>query len=161
MSYNEQLQRIWRQYEAEHGSAPATVRDVVQWAVNRGLLRIPNFDPYEKLSEHMANALREEYRLDEHGRKYRVNHAITITADGGIQRTIWAVLGEAPPELFERGFLQRRSQIMGACYQLAVDIHAFNEIYGAKDESFQPVQLSFDFGTEVDALMKRAERTAA
>ena len=35
--YKEQLQRIWHQYESEHGSVPATAREAVAWGLSKGL----------------------------------------------------------------------------------------------------------------------------
>src|SRR5579883_3026134 len=93
-TYNEQLQRIWHQHEAENGQVPSTLREAVAWAVSKGLLQAPKFDPLDKLAEDMATA-RAETRVDQYGRKYRVNHAVRVTK-AGVQYTFWADLDHAP-----------------------------------------------------------------
>src|SRR5271154_4923893 len=89
-TYNSQLQRAWHEYEKVNGAAPATTREAVQWAVNQGMIQLPETDPFAKLAEDMAKALREEYAVDARGRRYRVNHAVRITK-AGVQYTFWAM----------------------------------------------------------------------
>ena len=116
-TYNEQLQRVWHSYEAEHGYLPATMRDAVKWGVAQRMIEAPTPDPYEKLVEDMARALREEYGTDHLGRRYRKNHAVRVTK-GGVQHTMWAIMGNAPREHMQKAFIQRREQIVGDCVQL-------------------------------------------
>lgn len=69
-TYKESLQRIWHQYEREHRQVPATLRDAVQWGVQRGLIGLPENDPYAKLAEDMAAALGEEYATNSNVEAY-------------------------------------------------------------------------------------------
>jgi len=143
-TYNEQLQNIWRIYESRNDRAPATAREAVEWGVREGLIELPQLDPYDKLAEDMSRALREEYRTDEHGRRYRVNHAVRVTK-AGVQYTFWAIMGYAPREHMEKAFAQRREQIIGDCVQLKTDVDVYNEMN--KDED--PIQLILDFTDDV------------
>lgn len=101
-TYKEQLQKAWHEYEKDHGSVPATARDAVQWAVERGLIAEPEVDPLAKLAADMADALREEYATDAQGRRYRVNHAVRVTK-AGVQYTFWAMMKEVARENWTLG----------------------------------------------------------
>lgn len=144
-TYKEQLQKAWHEYEKDHGSVPATARDAVQWAVERGLIAEPEVDPLAKLAADMADALREEYATDAQGRRYRVNHAVRVTK-AGVQYTFWAMMKDAPREHMQKAFIQRREQIVGDCVQLATDVEAYNAIKSDQP----PIPMLFDFRDDVD-----------
>lgn len=146
----EQLQQLWRVYEHDHDHAPASAREVVEWAVNEGKLELPTIDPLDVLAGQMARALREEYKTDEEGRRYRVNHAVRVTKNG-VQTTFWGIMGFAHRSHMERAFTQRREQIIGDCLQLQIDVDAYNGM----NPSEKPVQLVLNFTDDV------AERRAA
>lgn len=144
-TYKEQLQKAWHAYEKEHGSVPATTRDAVQWAVERGLIAEPEVDPLAKLAADMADALREEYATDAQGRRYRVNHAVRVSK-AGVQYTFWAIMKDAPREHMQKAFIQRREQIVGDCVQLATDVEAYN----AMKSDQPPIPMLFDFRDDVE-----------
>lgn len=144
MSRNEQLQRIFRQYEEEHGRMASTTREACIWGVKNGLLLLQTADPYDRLADEMSRALREEYAVDAEGRRYRVNHAYRATR-AGIQLTLWARLGVSEPDNVHRALMQRREQIVGDCFQLKVDVDVFNDMYPDR----KPVQLILDFKDDV------------
>ena len=143
-TYNEQLQRVWHSYEAEHGYLPATMRDAVKWGVAQRMIEAPTPDPYEKLVEDMARALREEYGTDHLGRRYRKNHAVRVTK-GGVQHTMWAIMGNAPREHMQKAFIQRREQIVGDCVQLSTDVEVYNDLNRDKP----PIPMLFDFRDDI------------
>jgi hypothetical protein len=141
---NEELQRLWRRYENETDKLPASARQVVEWAVQKQLIALPDIDPYDILAGEMARALREEYETDEKGRRYRVNHAVRVTRSG-VQTTFWAIMGFAPRAHMQRAFTQRRNQIIGECCQLKTDVDAYNDM----NSSEKPIQLILDFTDDV------------
>lgn len=143
--YYEQLQRVWHAYERLHGYVPATARDAVRWGVSQGMIELQPVDPYDRMSEDMAKALREEYGIDSKGRRYRKNHAVRVTK-AGVQLTMWAMLGVAPREHMQKAFIQRREQIVGDCVQLHVDVEVYNDLH--KDEP--PIQMLLDFRDDVE-----------
>lgn len=144
-TYKQTLQRAWHAYENEHGTVPATAREAVQWAVQQGLIEMPEVDPYAKLAEDMATALREEYATDAKGRRYRVNHAVRVTK-AGVQYTFWAMMKDAPREHMHKAFAQRREQIVGDCVQLSTDVDAYNDM-----NADQPaIPMLFDFRDDVE-----------
>jgi hypothetical protein len=144
--YNEQLQRVWHQFEEERGPVPGTARDAVVWGIERGLIEPPEVDPLAKLAEDMSNALREEYATDREGRRYRVNHAVRMTK-AGVQLTMWAIMRpEMPPSHMRKAFIQRREQIVGDCFQLATDV----DVYNAMRSDQPPIQMVFDFRDDIE-----------
>lgn len=144
-TYNEQLQKVWRDFERESGYAPASPRDALKWGVARGMLELPVTDPYDRLVEDMSRALREEYATDRLGRRYRVNHAVRVTR-AGVQLTMWAIMGNAPRAHMQKAFIQRREQIVGDCVQLATDVEVYNDLNGDQP----PIQIPFDFRDDVE-----------
>lgn len=140
----EVFQDFWRAYEHEHDHAPASARDVVDWAVRERGLALPRIDPRDVLAAQMSRALREEYATDSQGRRYRVNHAMRATKNG-VQLTIWGVLGYAPHLHMHRAFTQRREQVIGDLVQLQVDI----EVYTEMTPHETPIQLVLDFTDDV------------
>ncbi|HWA28562.1 MAG TPA: hypothetical protein VG734_23135 [Lacunisphaera sp.] len=146
---NEHLQRLWHQYERENGGVPASPREVVRWAMAKGLIAAPPVDVVGTLAEEMARALREEYRTDSQGRRYRVNHSVKISRDG-VQTSLWAELEAAPHEHMVKAFAERRRQIVGDCLQLKVDVDVYNENH--REPAKPPVQLVLDFEDDVAEL---------
>src|SRR5689334_8864651 len=155
MKKNELLQSVWQRYENEHDRLAATAREVVEWGVQEGLLRLPDIDPYDILAEDMSRALREQYATDSKGRRYRVNHAVRITK-GGVQYTFWAILGYADRPHMQRAFTQRREQIVGDCVQLKTDVDAYNDM----NKDAEPIQLILDFTDDVDERLGPTEEAA-
>ena len=144
-TYNEQLQRTWRLYEEQHGHPAASAREVVVWGVSEGLISLAHRDPYNQLAEDMSRALREHYGTDTKGRRYRVNHAVRVYKNG-VQITFWAMMDFAPRSHMEKAFTQRREQIVGDCYQLKVDVEAYNDAHS--DQPGLPLILDFTHDIE-------------
>ena len=144
MTENEQFQQLWKRYESDNDYKPSSAREVVDWAVDEGLLELPKLDPKDALANKMARALRQEQAVDENGRHYRVNHAVRITKDG-VQHTFWGIMGFATHEHMERSFTQRREQIIGDCFHLKIDV----DVYNVKNSSAEQIPLELDFTEDV------------
>jgi hypothetical protein len=149
----EQLKRAWQLYELENNREPTALREVCDWAVARGILEPPDVDPMDVLASSMQKALREDYRTDEFGRRYRANHAVRITK-AGVQHTLWALLDYAPREFMEKAFAQRRKQIVDDCFQLKTDV----DVYNHKSSEAKPIQLILDFTEDVEELQAFSRR---
>lgn len=143
--YYDDLQKIFHQYELKHDRMPSALREVIAWAATEGLLKAPDIDPFDKLAEDMAKALREEYQIDAYGRKYRLNHAVRITKSGA-QFTFWANMHTAPRPHMEKAFAQRRKQIVGDCLQLKTDVDVYNDA----NPTETPIQMILDFTYDVE-----------
>jgi hypothetical protein len=142
---NEKLQHAWHLFEKENGHLAASAREASIWAVNEGLISLPEIDPYDALADEMARALREEYATDREGRRYRVNHAVRVTRRG-VQYTMWSMLQSAPREHIQKAFIQRREQVVGDLVQLQTDVDAYNAMH----KSVEPIQLVLDFNADVE-----------
>jgi len=157
---NELLQKIWHRYDNRREHKPSSAREAVEWAVAEQLLQLPEIDPYDYLAGQMSNALRDEYRTDQHGRRYRVNHAVRVTK-GSVQYTFWATMGYAPHSHMEKAFTQRREQIVGDNLQLKTDVDVYNELNLGKRPL---VQLILDYTEDVaerEELLRMRLRGAA
>jgi len=108
------------------------------------LVTLPEIEPLDILADQMARALRTEYKTDEQGRRYRVNHAVRVTRLG-VQTTFWAIMGFAPREYMEKAFVQRREQIVGDCLQLKTDVDVYNDL----NQDVEPIQMILDFTDDV------------
>ncbi len=143
--FYEQLQHVWHAYEKAHGYLPATAREACMWGVSQGMIEAPEYDPYDRLAEDMSRALRDEYATDQLGRRYRKNHAVRVTK-GGVQYTMWAILGHSAREHMHKAFIQRREQIVGDCVQLSTDVEVYNDLHKERE----PIQILMDFRDDVE-----------
>lgn len=141
----ERLQQIWHKYDTDREHKPTSAREAVEWAVSEGLIELPEVDPYDVLAGQMAQALRDEYKVDSQGRRYRVNHAARITK-GGVQYTFWGVMGFASHEHMQRAFAWRREQIIGDNLQLKIDVDVYNDMVSGKHPA---IQLVLDYTEDV------------
>jgi hypothetical protein len=141
----EQLQQIWHKYDSEREHKPTSAREAVNWAVSEGLLELPEVDPYDVLAGQMSQALRDEYKADSQGRRYRVNHAVRVSK-AGVQYTFWGMMGFASHDHMERAFAQRRDQIIGDNLQLKTDVDVYNDLNKGKRP---PIQLVLDYTEDV------------
>ena len=141
----ERFQQIWHKYDAEREHRPTSAREAIEWAVKEGLLELPDIDPLDVLASQMADFLRTEVKVDEKGRRYRVNHAMRVTK-GGVQYTFWGVMGFASHEFMERSFAWRREQIVGDNLQLKIEVDVYNDMVRGKHP---PIQLVMDYTEDV------------
>jgi hypothetical protein len=95
----------------------------------------------------MANALRQDKRIDEEGRTYRAKLSVR-TSIGGTQLSLWADADLAHRSFVERSVHQQRRQIAGDCYQLKQNVDHFNFARGDGN----PIQLVLDFTDDVTEL---------
>ena len=160
-SRKEQLLKIWHQYDSRQDHKPSSLRQAVAWAFEEGLLEPPEPDPIGDTAELMGQAIREEYKTDSQGRRYRVNHAVRVTKSG-VQYTFWGVMGFAKPEHFERAFAQRRDLIVGESFQLKIDVDVFNDLNAGNHPAFQLVlDYTDDVAERVELMLRHYTRRVA
>ena len=146
-NYNEQMQRIWKEYEKAGMQIPATAKDVAAWAIHNKLWEPRKSDIVSQCADDLATALRGEFRMDKKGRKYRAKHAVRKSVDG-VQLTLWADIDKAPRTHMEQAFAQRRKQVVGDCFQLKTDVDCYND---ARTQE-EPIQMILDFTQDVEEL---------
>lgn len=146
-TFNQQLIDVFDRYAAEVDASPTPLEDVAEWAVTRGLYR-PNLKTVVQLCrEDMANALRQDKRIDEEGRTYRAKLSVR-TSIGGTQLSLWADADLAPRSFIEKSVDQQRRQIASDCFQLKQNVDHFNFARGGEN----PIQLVLDFTDDVAEL---------
>jgi len=149
MTYKEQLQEFYKQYCTETGRSGAVdPHDVAGWAIKKKLWQPRPKDLTSKLADEIAQAWREEYRVDPHGRRYRAKHA--VRGMGPEQHTLWADMVTAARSHMERAFAQRRHQIVGDCLQLKTDVDVFND----KRVGGEPLNFVLDFTDDIAELQQ-------
>jgi hypothetical protein len=143
-TYHQQLQAIFAQYEAEVSADPADLKVVGAWALKNGLWSPRPSDVQARFAEEMAEALREEYRTDAAGRRYRAKVAVRNR-----QGSLWADIDLAPRAHVEKAVGQRRKQIVGDCWQLRMDADHYNDAHPTEE----PIQLILDFTEDVEEML--------
>jgi hypothetical protein len=143
-NYNEQMQRLFNRYRSEVREAPATLDDVYAWAIKLGLWEGREDSIRAQFKEEMAQALREDYRTDATGRRYRAKHAVRHMF-AGKQISFWGDIDKDPRDYMEIAFAQKRRRIAGELHQLKIDVDHYNE----KHPEETPIQLSLNFEDDV------------
>src|SRR6266480_7945455 len=160
-SMTERMQKACHKYDSRQSHKPSTMRQAAEWAVQDGLLELPDVDPYDILADRMANAVRTETRTDPLGRRYRVNHAVRVTRSG-VQYTFWGVMGYANHEFMERAFTQRREQIVGDNLQLRIDVDVYNDMNrGTRPEIQLVLDYTEDIAERQELVKMRSKKNAA
>jgi hypothetical protein len=147
MSYNENMQRLWREYEAAHGEEPTTTQECFEWATKNNKWRPRPIDVSKIFSRDMAGALRQEYRVDPSGRKYRAKVCIKDKI-GEVQTTLWGDADKVTHKFFERSSQDRRKGIVNDCFLLKQDVDHFNEYRAVSGQ----IPLILDFADDVAEL---------
>lgn len=147
-TYHQQLQAIFRDYTKEVSPDPADPKDVGRWAMEKGRWSPRPADVQARFASDLADALREEYRTDLAGRRYRAKHAVRKWKNGR-QMSFWADIDTAPRKHMIQAFGQRRKQIVGDCHQLRLDVDHYNS--ARTDE--EPIQLVLDFSEDIEELL--------
>ena len=130
MSYNEQLQSLYRRYEKDGHMQPFTMHDLASWAYDNSLCQPQRSTIVNRLAEDFSRAMRADFHVDPQGRRVRTKHVATYER-GGKQFALWA----------ERSFQQRRQGIVGHCRQLKTDVDSYND----NQNTGGPIQLVLDF----------------
>jgi hypothetical protein len=148
MNYHQQMQEIFRKFQDETSHDPADLREVAAWAIKEKLWQPRPSDIHARFASDMADALREEYRTDKAGRRYRAKHAVRDTVNGK-QTSFWADIDTAPRTHIEKAFGQRRRQVIGDCHQLRLDVDHFNSVHPDQEQ----YNLILDFTDDVEEML--------
>lgn len=134
-------------YLTAGGKKPIDLDEVARFAINEGLWAKSTSQMVQLCKRDFARAFREQYHTDEQGRHVRTYHA-TISKGGQKQCVFWDDIRTASKEHMEAAFQQRRSQIVGDCRQLKLDVDSYNDnnAHGGR------YQLPLDFREDVAEL---------
>ncbi len=145
------MQEIFRRYQEEVSREPVDLRVVGAWAMQNRLWAPRPVDMQSRFAADMADALREEYRTDRAGRRYRSKLAVT-TFEKGRQGSLWGDIDTAPREHVVKNVGQRRRQIVGDCVQLRIDVDHVNSAHPDQE----PIQIRLDFTDDVEEALVAA-----
>ena len=148
-SYSQQMQEIFARYQAEVSSDPVDLKEVGRWAMSKGLWAPRPVDIQSKFANEMATALREEYRTDKKGRRYRSKLPARKKAKGGETLFEWADIDTAPRTHVEKSLQQRRQQIVGDCHQLRLDTDHWNDTHPDQEQ----IEMIYDFTDDVEEML--------
>jgi hypothetical protein len=153
----ERLQEIVAEYRSAGQAWPATATDIAWWAIRHHKWEAEPRSQADECARELAEAMREEYFTDSHGRHVRKKHAVRTTEllpDGKYrQLTLWVDIEDAEPQQMRTALQQRRAQVLGDCIQLKTDVDWYNE--NNKHEA--TIQMSFDFSEDIAELEQPAE----
>ncbi|MBL4802002.1 MAG: hypothetical protein JKY45_08910 [Emcibacter sp.] len=147
-SHSQQMQTIFARYQKEVSDNPVDLKEVGRWAIDNGLWQPRPIDIQSKFASEMATALREEYRTDKKGRRYRSKLPARKKASGGETLFQWADIDTAERPHVELALQQRRKQIVGDCHQLRVDTDHWNDA----NPSSEQIEMIYDFTDDVEEM---------
>lgn len=145
MSYSEQLRDLWKQYRDEVSTVPVDLKTVASWAIGKGLWAPRPIDLSTSLANDLAQALREEKRIDKAGREYRANIPVRSRAKDGQSLFEWADIDDAPRLHVEKSVQQERRSIASDCYALVMKVDHYNEAHPYEE----PIQIPMNFEEDV------------
>ena len=128
-NYKEQLREVWKQYREEVSTDPVDLKTVAGWAITKGLWVPRPMDLNTSLANDLAQALREEKRVDKSGREYRANIPVRQKAKDGASLFEWADIDDAPRLHVEKSVQQERRSIASDCYALVMKVDHYNEAH--------------------------------
>lgn len=126
-TYSEAMLDIVHRYLRDGGTEPIDLDDLARYAINKDLSTKHGSTLVQMCKRDLSRALREQFHTDPQGRQIRTFHATKQRTPNGEQLVFWADLRTAPAEHVEQAFQQRRSQIVGDCRQLKLDVDSYNE----------------------------------
>lgn len=144
MNYKEQMLGLWDAYADIMGGEALSTMDFAQWAVRGGQWHPKPQEVVKRCAADMADALRDELRIDEFGIIYRGKICVR-TSESGVQLTLWQDSDLAAPTFVEKSFHQRRRGVADVCFQLKSDYDHFNLTRNPEIK----LQLSLDFTDDV------------
>lgn len=141
-SYAQQMQDIFKRYQNEVSVDPVDLKQVGAWATASGLWAPRPVDVLSRFATDMADSLREEYRRDKSGRRYRAKLAVTV----GRQGSLWGDIDTSPRAHVVKNFGQRRKQVVGDCVQMRLD----RDHYATAHPDEEQIEIEFNFSDDVE-----------
>jgi hypothetical protein len=146
VTYKEQVRNIWKRYREDVSTSPVDLKDVAAWAIDNKLWHPRPIDLHASLAGDLADALREEKRVDEKGREYRANVPVRTKPKDGPPLFVWADIDDAPHTHVVKSVQQERRSIASDCYALAMKADHYNDAHPDRE----PIQVDFNFEEDVE-----------
>jgi hypothetical protein len=135
------IQRFNRTLQQKYGR-DLSAMELVEELVKAGMkLPVPK-DPKELLAKKVADALREEERIDkETGFEYRAN--VAYESESGF---LWGDIDKVDRRKMESNYAFRRNQIVGDAFGIKIDCDHWNRIHPNEE----PIEPELDFTLDVE-----------
>lgn len=146
-TYKEQVRNIWKKYREAVGHDPVDLKDVAAWAIEKKLWHPRPVDLHASLAADLADALREETRIDKKGRKYRANIPVRISSkDGRPPLFVWGDIDDCPHNHAVKSIQQERRSIASDCYALVMKADHYNDAHPGRE----PIKVHVNFEEDVE-----------
>lgn len=156
MNYIRQMQEIVSDYRASRQPWPATAKEIAGWAITNRRWVMPSTAVVNRCAQDIAEAMGELYFTDKSGRRVRALHPATVSRQG-VLCTEWDDLRTASRRHMGLSFQQHRRKIVGECRELNTARMSWNDLHVNE----QPIQISFDFTTDLAELGNGEDDAAA
>ncbi|MBL4800864.1 MAG: hypothetical protein JKY45_03150 [Emcibacter sp.] len=147
-NYKEQLRSVWAKYRKEVSHDPVDLKTVAAWAIDKNLWSPRPVDLSTSLANDLAQALREEKRVDKSGREYRANIPVRQKAKTGETLFEWADIDDAPRLHVVKSVQQERRSITSDCYALVMKVDHYNDVHPHEE----PIQIIMDFEDDIEEM---------
>ncbi len=129
-SYNEQIVRLWQEWEANTGKDSGDPTDFVEWAVaNKKLVPHPQ-DVNKLLRRQVTQSLRQARRRDEEsGFTYRAFQSASLFEGGEVIKHYFDTDTGGSPSLRQKSVKQRREVIANDVYRAVCDVDRMNLVH--------------------------------
>jgi hypothetical protein len=129
-NFNEQVVRLWEEWEAETGEVSGDPSLFVDWAVaNRKLLPQPQ-DVKKMLRRQVTRSLRQARRLDlEGGFTYRAYQSVSLIESGQPIKHYFDTDTGGTSTLRQKSVKQRREAIASDVYRAVCDVDRMNKVH--------------------------------
>lgn len=157
-NFNEQLIRVWDEWEEITGSEANDPDDFIDWAVEHNRLHTPLEDVRKIHRRRVSEALLQVHRVNDEGTTYRAKQCVTIIEEGRQRTLVFDIDKNGTPQLRQKAAKQRRDSIVNDVYRGKSDVEHMNSIY-PEDE---PIQFDLDFTEDYEErkALERYERDA-
>lgn len=128
--YNEQIERLWQEWEAETGYPSGNPAEFVDWALeNRKLVPRPQ-DIRRMLRKDVTKALRESKLFDEEGGfTYRAYQSVTLFENGLSVKHYFHTDKGGTANLRQKSVKERREAIAHDVYRAVCDVERMNKTH--------------------------------
>jgi hypothetical protein len=137
-TFNEQVLRVWDEWEASTGADANNPDDFVAWAMEHKKL-LPHIQDIRKLlRKQVAVALRQATRLDDDGFSYRAKQCVTVI-EKGMQLRLWFDTDKGgTTNLRQKAVRQRRDGIAADVYRAVCDVEHMSKMHPEEQLTFLP-----------------------
>jgi hypothetical protein len=149
-SINDQILRIWNEWEQTTGADANNPDDFIAWAMDNEKLLPQMQDVRRLLRKQVTSALRQAIRRDEDGFSYRAKQCVTLLEEGAQLRLWFDTDSGGTQNLRQKAVRQRREGIANDVYRAVCDVEHLNKAFS------EDPQLNFLTDFSEDCAERRA-----